>query len=1197
MIFKINDPLMKKPTPHSQSQGFALVITLALMVLLTLLVVGLLSLSGIAMRDASNNEAMATARNNARLAVMLAIGELQKTLGPDKAVSAPAEVLAVHPAKPNTTGVWKSWDFSPSSSSLNYRTEKTSRFQRWLVSSADPLAATAQDFGNAAWTGDTIELVGDASLGGKAETTAKVVAGKVPVTRDTKPNSAPQGALAWHVADESAKARINLYRDPSLNTTLAQQRALFAGQRPDPSVVKSASGDQLTFMPKDDTTAHFTAADADTPKITDLDQVNLLPDASSKIKAFRNDVTPYSLGVMSDVRQGGLKQDLSSVFEMNATLPTAFSNKKLYQSAQLPTGDSDPYWSTLSGYYNIFRSITNPNTNPTLSQAPAQAVTLPNPPTSHPATPTHFSVGPVIAKVEMLFTYVTRDSHANWTASFLSLDPQLHYEGHLIYTPLITLHNPYNISISFNSMDVTIVNVPAAFKFYINGVAQTADLLPVSQMYVNSSRAQLGKYFYLKIANWSAPAAASPSGVITMKPGQTLVCGPYLDPDASFNNVHGTPFFDYDNNMTGSTTAAINAKPGFSGRAFGFDIDWIVPPNSPASHGNWGMLPLKDTDTIHIEYGVRQPTYGATTTFDVTAKLTAGNKTLDYGGLSFQYTDASTLTKLFPKTYRYPTTGDFNAMDAYASNTTSLSNHALAKTVAVFSAYARTTNGGVYETGKRTETAGSLNELKDGRLAGKPFLFHNPARTVVTMDLKNKKPGDCSHELNFQQFVSLGEFEDYLVIDDANRCPYLTGNTTSHGIKSGSYFDLPVGPLQTIADFRRSNALTSYYLPNFVQPVANSVCSPMMSTSKVNQLDATVADYPLLDHSVLANHALYDQFYFSTFATAGTATPDQVFSEFMNGKRVLSVQGFQPHLPAGKTIDAAKTELYASNQPTDSAYKMAAEYQMLRGPFNVNSMSVQAWKAMLSTLNKGQLVTLWPKNVTLENKAATGIPIPGMSLLNGGGSNSPFDTRKIDDAKTNEWNGCRELTESQIEQLASSIVEQVRLRGPFLSLSEFVNRQIGTESDLTRSGALEAALDKSKVNDTAFKTQVPITVADVSNNTLYNYKTPMVITGNPAAGAPGWISQGDLMHLLEPAATVHGDTFVIRVCGEAWDAKGKVTARAYAEAVVQRMPEYVDSVDRPSLNVYNDAKAALANRTFGRRINVVAFRWLARNEI
>ena len=106
--------------------------------------------------------------------------------------------------------------------------------------------------------------------------------------------------------------------------------------------------------------------------------------------------------------------------------------------------------------------------------------------------------------------------------------------------------------------------------------------------------------------------------------------------------------------------------------------------------------------------------------------------------------------------------------------------------------------------------------------------------------------------------------------------------------------------------------------------------------------------------------------------------------------------------------------------------------------------------------------------------------------------------------------------------------------------------------------------------------------ADFTNPNLYNYKTPLASMGNPAAGAPGWISQGDLMRILEPAATVRADTFVIRVCGEAWDATGNVTARAYAEAVVQRMPEYVDSIDRPSLNVYTDGEAAPANKTFGR---------------
>ena len=82
----------------------------------------------------------------------------------------------------------------------------------------------------------------------------------------------------------------------------------------------------------------------------------MLDQAKGKIKPLRHDITPYSLGVLADVRGGGLKQDLSSVFEMgNATantLPAEFSNKKLYQSTHGITGVSDPYWSALAGYYN-----------------------------------------------------------------------------------------------------------------------------------------------------------------------------------------------------------------------------------------------------------------------------------------------------------------------------------------------------------------------------------------------------------------------------------------------------------------------------------------------------------------------------------------------------------------------------------------------------------------------------------------------------------------------------------------------------------------------------------------------------------------------------------------------------------------------------------------------------------------------------
>jgi hypothetical protein len=318
---------------------------------------------------------------------------------------------------------------------------------------------------------------------------------------------------------------------------------------------------------------------------------------------------------------------------------------------------------------------------------------------------------------------------------------------------------------------------------------------------------------------------------------------------------------------------------------------------------------------------------------------------------------------------------------------------------------------------------------------------------------------------------------------------------------------------------------------------------------------------------------------------------------FMNGTRPLPTQSFDPYLPSGRSLQQAKSEMFNGSRPTDNARYLAAEYQMVRGPFNVNSTSVQAWKAVLASMSKSRVVTLWARSGALGERQTEKATFLGMSLVNGGLVNGPADAG-IDNARTNDWNGYRELDDADLEKLARAIVDEVRERGPFQSLSEFVNRRVGDPSEKTRMGALEAAIEKSGINSAMFPEQVPIELANISSASLYNYKTPEVSTGNPAAGAPGWISQGDLMRIIEPTATVRSDTFVIRVCGEAWSSNGNtVLARAYAEAVVQRVPEYVDSANRPSVNVYTDASASDANKLFGRRMQIVGFRWLSSNEI
>ena len=229
-------------------------------------------------------------------------------------------------------------------------------------------------------------------------------------------------------------------------------------------------------------------------------------------------------------------------------------------------------------------------------------------------------------------------------------------------------------------------------------------------------------------------------------------------------------------------------------------------------------------------------------------------------------------------------------------------------------------------------------------------------------------------------------------------------------------------------------------------------------------------------------------------------------------------------------------------------------------------------------------------------------------------TNSPYFTRRRMPADSTAaanvanperfafWNGGCELTRDELEALAAGIVREVKRRGPFLSLAEFASRRLGPESELTLKGTIQAAIDDAPgigdLNTNRFnELSRPITDAE-TNGVPYAY--PQAALGQSATGASGGLDQFAVLNQIGATISARSDTFRIRTYGDATDASGKVLARAWCEAVVQRVPEYLvekgqngnDPWDSPATTTLNPI-----NEAFGRRFVIRSFRWLAENEI
>jgi hypothetical protein len=312
-----------KSKPHKS--GFALVIALSLMAFVLLLLLSITTLVQVETRSAENTKTQTQARMNALLGLQQALGELQQAAGHDQRVTATGS-LWTSPAvgTEHLVGVWSSEDGDGDG-------EPDGDFVRWLVSHDDESAASADEKsdsvnfvtlarpvetdGSGSYTvtnPDFVALVGEGSVAQNdpGQSPQAVVAQKLPILSDS---SSAAGNYAWWVGDNGVKA------------TITQADPYAAGLRtgsdfPVNANMLSMQGSNVSAL-SDFATLDFSdkATVEKLQRSASLSDIELVDSAitSTVLKEHFHDLTTTSLGLQTNTRHGGLKRDLSLLFEMS----------------------------------------------------------------------------------------------------------------------------------------------------------------------------------------------------------------------------------------------------------------------------------------------------------------------------------------------------------------------------------------------------------------------------------------------------------------------------------------------------------------------------------------------------------------------------------------------------------------------------------------------------------------------------------------------------------------------------------------------------------------------------------------------------------------------------------------------------------------------------------------------------------------
>ena len=1176
------------PRFSRRERGFALIVTLSLMILLTVIAVGLLTLSSISLRASSSSSAMTEARSNARLAVLLALGQLQSKTGQDTRITATANILGS--SQPSITGAWRSWegtDHNVSGKPIipDYGSKRVAgspqdlpgvpssgRFLGWLTSATSITAPAVDQFPDISKTA-TVGYAPLISTGSVSDPNREVY---------IKPTlvNASKGALAWWTSGENSKAMINTDRTAQPTDAVAWQERVRSNGRAD---AKSFGLEQLNTI----------APGTLIPSTGNLKLVNPAADLR-KI----HDLTAFSRGLLTNTATGGWRKDLSLMSEKFSSLPQSNlpfftlspGKEQTYSKAQENSTAGNPLIYPWANYRNNGNGQGWQQAPPICSWSALvdftqQYTKLPSSGSASKTTmPLAFGPHGNSARLEFQdkVRRVPQIARIQWIYSIGSRpSPTVpgKFNPGILLTPVLTLWNPYNVEISVNNFAVAMQETaPISFKFKVAGT-----VLPEVSM--NDISKAGSSYTRFKI---------SVDTPITLAPGASKI----------FSTTDKTPAVNL-------SSTDVKLKPGYSPGG-GVLFTYINKTGTPAVEVAANAADSFEVDKISYD---AQTDEGGKKGLGIIYDIIVNGQNMSAARMIYDSNElggALIVSKLYPPLLK-KIAAQVSSINVITGAAGSIPSRPFAS--ALFG----------YRMASPLSRDPNLKHLfSKGMLQANPLCFYteigfgddaNAAKSMAGTGVYH--PINAPYDFAFQELAGWNDTMAAPQWESSSGSSYIvSGLTPSDGLTRCVMAELPTRPLQSLAELQHFDARNNNPIPPFqFNLIGNGSANPIFAPNQI-AVQTSYNNGMCNDDTYILNHLLFDDWFVSSITkdvkNFGSASDRSITTVYQNHLTLATPLPNRFYLPAPradspKLSDAVAAAMSNAKDTRTGKYQFEtiASKLLVDGMFNINSVSVEAWKAILRQSRDMQVPYLAADGSTNVGNA-TSFSYPRTSIAGDQGSDSGSKASGSLFPAAAEFAGHRVLTEEQTDELATQIVNEIKKRGPFLSLSEFVNRQLTTNKDLAIASTIQKALDNLADLGSSPKNPYAAIQAIATNITkdtlpvgVTDYKFNEAAYGSSAFGVPGWVRQADILKPLAPILSARDDTFTIRGYGDSRE-KGnptKVVARAWCEVVVQRQADYLDPSDPAGVAPFSALMQSNINKRFGRRYEIVSFRWLNEKEI